>query len=222
MLPYMYRISMFKSCLVWRKKKTFFEHFSVHCIWTTSCSHRSSAPTVCVLPVVPVNGHVEMKTSLTPPLITHTAATPMPIPKLPAVGDLVLGYESRRGSNISMDPACFEKSPVSKHIISFPLCLAVLLSNKIFARISPTCKRLLQSGQLPVAITAALSDKLIIEKTWEIKSKSSMSSCLAVSVRQSLDHHFVEQLYRDQLPVIAREPQRWPTKTMRFSFFPLN
>uniref|UniRef100_A0A8L0DW31 Voltage-dependent T-type calcium channel subunit alpha n=1 Tax=Oncorhynchus mykiss TaxID=8022 RepID=A0A8L0DW31_ONCMY len=42
-------------------------------------------------------------TSLTPPLITHTAATPMPVPKLPAVGDPALGYESRRGSNVSMD-----------------------------------------------------------------------------------------------------------------------
>ncbi|KAJ8283882.1 hypothetical protein COCON_G00027320 [Conger conger] len=31
--------------------------------------------------VVPSNGHVDMKTSLTPPLITHTAATPMPLPR---------------------------------------------------------------------------------------------------------------------------------------------
>uniref|UniRef100_A0A4W5NXD5 Calcium channel, voltage-dependent, T type, alpha 1G subunit n=1 Tax=Hucho hucho TaxID=62062 RepID=A0A4W5NXD5_9TELE len=52
---------------------------------------------------VPVNGHVDLKTSLTPPLITHTAATPMPVPKLPAVVDPALGYESRRGSNVSME-----------------------------------------------------------------------------------------------------------------------
>ncbi|KAK5604348.1 hypothetical protein CRENBAI_019079 [Crenichthys baileyi] len=63
--------------------------------------------------VVPVNGHVEMKTSLTPPLITHTAATPMPVPKLPVAGDPVLGYESRQGSNVSMDPVCYDKSPTS-------------------------------------------------------------------------------------------------------------
>ncbi|KAM7382096.1 hypothetical protein PAMA_012798 [Pampus argenteus] len=64
--------------------------------------------------VVPVNGHVDLKTSLTPPLITHTAATPMPIPKLPVGGDPVLGYdESRRGSNVSVDPACYDKSPTS-------------------------------------------------------------------------------------------------------------
>ncbi|KAM4716306.1 voltage-dependent T-type calcium channel subunit alpha-1G isoform 3-T3 [Anableps anableps] len=62
---------------------------------------------------VPVNGHVEMKTNLTPPLITHTAATPMPVPKLPVAGDPVLSYESRQGSNISMDPACHDKSPTS-------------------------------------------------------------------------------------------------------------
>ncbi|XP_061564981.1 voltage-dependent T-type calcium channel subunit alpha-1G isoform X4 [Cololabis saira] len=64
-------------------------------------------------PVVPVNGHVEMKTSLTPPLITHTAATPMPVPKLPVGGDPTLGYESRRGSNVSIDPSGYEKSPAS-------------------------------------------------------------------------------------------------------------
>uniref|UniRef100_A0A8C3ATN3 Voltage-dependent T-type calcium channel subunit alpha n=1 Tax=Cyclopterus lumpus TaxID=8103 RepID=A0A8C3ATN3_CYCLU len=63
--------------------------------------------------VVPVNGHVDLKTSLTPPLITHTAATPMPVPKLPVGGDPVLGYESRRGSNVSMDPACYDKTPSS-------------------------------------------------------------------------------------------------------------
>ncbi|CAK6974289.1 voltage-dependent T-type calcium channel subunit alpha-1G [Scomber scombrus] len=63
--------------------------------------------------VVPVNGHVDLKTSLTPPLITHTAATPMPVPKLPVGGDPILGYESRRGSSVSMDPACYDKSPTS-------------------------------------------------------------------------------------------------------------
>ncbi|KAK2820936.1 hypothetical protein Q5P01_023895 [Channa striata] len=63
--------------------------------------------------VVPVNGHVDLKTSLTPPLITHTAATPMPVPKLPVAGDPILGYESRRGSNVSIDPACYDKSPTS-------------------------------------------------------------------------------------------------------------
>uniref|UniRef100_A0A4W6CSD2 Voltage-dependent T-type calcium channel subunit alpha n=1 Tax=Lates calcarifer TaxID=8187 RepID=A0A4W6CSD2_LATCA len=63
--------------------------------------------------VVPVNGHVDLKTSLTPPLITHTAATPMPVPKLPVGGDPILGYESRRGSNVSIDPACYDKSPVT-------------------------------------------------------------------------------------------------------------
>ncbi|KAM3860115.1 voltage-dependent T-type calcium channel subunit alpha-1G [Diretmus argenteus] len=62
---------------------------------------------------VPINGHVDLKSSLTPPLITHTAATPMPVPKLPVGGDPVLGYESRRGSNVSMDPACYDKSPTS-------------------------------------------------------------------------------------------------------------
>uniref|UniRef100_A0A8C4F5I4 Voltage-dependent T-type calcium channel subunit alpha n=1 Tax=Dicentrarchus labrax TaxID=13489 RepID=A0A8C4F5I4_DICLA len=63
--------------------------------------------------VVPVNGHVDLKTSLTPPVITHTAATPMPVPKLPVGGDPILDYESRRGSSVSIDPACYDKSPTS-------------------------------------------------------------------------------------------------------------
>nr|CBN81174.1 T calcium channel alpha 1G subunit variant 88 [Dicentrarchus labrax] len=62
---------------------------------------------------VPVNGHVDLKTSLTPPVITHTAATPMPVPKLPVGGDPILDYESRRGSSVSIDPACYDKSPTS-------------------------------------------------------------------------------------------------------------
>lgn len=70
-------------------------------------------PSFFIFLVVPVNGHVEMKPSLTPPLITHTAATPMPVPKLPVAGDPILGFESRQGSNISIDPACYDKSPVS-------------------------------------------------------------------------------------------------------------
>ncbi|XP_029382890.1 voltage-dependent T-type calcium channel subunit alpha-1G [Echeneis naucrates] len=64
---------------------------------------------------VPANGHMDLKTSLTPPQITHTAPTPMPVPKLPIGGDPTLGYESRRGSNVSIDPACYEKSLTSGH-----------------------------------------------------------------------------------------------------------
>uniref|UniRef100_UPI00398F71E0 voltage-dependent T-type calcium channel subunit alpha-1G n=1 Tax=Pristiophorus japonicus TaxID=55135 RepID=UPI00398F71E0 len=62
-----------------------------------------------------VNGHVDVKTSLTPPLIIHTNATPMPTPKGMLCGDSVHLYnESRRGSNVSIDPNYYEqKSPTS-------------------------------------------------------------------------------------------------------------
>ncbi|TSK14715.1 Voltage-dependent T-type calcium channel subunit alpha-1G [Bagarius yarrelli] len=63
--------------------------------------------------VVPINGHVDLKASLTPPLITHTAATPMPVPKSSGGEDLTLGYESRRGSNVSVEPGCHDKTPSS-------------------------------------------------------------------------------------------------------------
>lgn len=65
-----------------------------------------------LLLVVPANGHVDLKSNLTPPLITHTAATPMPVPKLPVGGESNPGYETRRGSSSSVDPACYDKSPV--------------------------------------------------------------------------------------------------------------
>ncbi|XP_061311449.1 voltage-dependent T-type calcium channel subunit alpha-1G isoform X15 [Pezoporus flaviventris] len=56
----------------------------------------------------------ELKKSLTPPLIIHTAATPMPMPKSAMFGDSAQGYESRRASGVSMDPAAYElKSPPS-------------------------------------------------------------------------------------------------------------
>uniref|UniRef100_A0A8C3PGG4 Voltage-dependent T-type calcium channel subunit alpha-1G n=1 Tax=Chrysemys picta bellii TaxID=8478 RepID=A0A8C3PGG4_CHRPI len=56
----------------------------------------------------------ELKKSLTPPLIIHTAATPMPMPKSAVFGDAARGYESRRASSVSMDPNAYElKSPSS-------------------------------------------------------------------------------------------------------------
>ncbi|XP_040437747.1 voltage-dependent T-type calcium channel subunit alpha-1G isoform X12 [Falco naumanni] len=61
-----------------------------------------------------LSDHPELKKSLTPPLIIHTAATPMPMPKSAMFGDVAQGYESRRASGISMDPTTYElKSPPS-------------------------------------------------------------------------------------------------------------
>ncbi|XP_078257299.1 voltage-dependent T-type calcium channel subunit alpha-1G isoform X3 [Rhinoraja longicauda] len=61
------------------------------------------------------NGHLDVKTSLTPPLIIHTNATPMPTPKGMLCGDSVHMYsDSRRGSYVSIDPNYYEqKSPSS-------------------------------------------------------------------------------------------------------------
>ncbi|XP_061472005.1 voltage-dependent T-type calcium channel subunit alpha-1G [Rhineura floridana] len=58
--------------------------------------------------------HPELKKSLTPPLIIHTAATPMPMPKSAIYGEVAQSYDSRRASSISMDPNIYDlKSPVS-------------------------------------------------------------------------------------------------------------
>uniref|UniRef100_A0A8C0FFP2 Voltage-dependent T-type calcium channel subunit alpha-1G n=1 Tax=Bubo bubo TaxID=30461 RepID=A0A8C0FFP2_BUBBB len=60
-----------------------------------------------------LSDHPELKKSLTPPLIIHTAATPMPMPKSAMFGDAAQGYESRRASGVSVDPTAYElKSPV--------------------------------------------------------------------------------------------------------------
>nr|XP_009677160.1 PREDICTED: voltage-dependent T-type calcium channel subunit alpha-1G isoform X8 [Struthio camelus australis] len=61
-----------------------------------------------------LSDHLELKKSLTPPLIIHTAATPMPMPKSAMFGDAAQGYESRRASGVSVDPNTYElKSPSS-------------------------------------------------------------------------------------------------------------
>ncbi|XP_067319875.1 voltage-dependent T-type calcium channel subunit alpha-1G isoform X6 [Anolis sagrei] len=58
--------------------------------------------------------HPELKKNLTPPLIIHTAATPMPMPRSATYGEAAQGYDSRRASSISMDPNIYDlKSPVS-------------------------------------------------------------------------------------------------------------
>ncbi|NXY34607.1 CAC1G protein, partial [Pomatorhinus ruficollis] len=59
--------------------------------------------------------HPELKKSLTPPLIIHTAATPMPMPKSAVFGEAAQGYEARRASGVSVDPAAAHelKSPPS-------------------------------------------------------------------------------------------------------------
>ncbi|NXC11136.1 CAC1G protein, partial [Orthonyx spaldingii] len=57
----------------------------------------------------------ELKKNLTPPLIIHTAATPMPMPKSAVFGEAAQGFEFRRASGVSMDPvAAYElKTPPS-------------------------------------------------------------------------------------------------------------
>ncbi|NXH09836.1 CAC1G protein, partial [Bucco capensis] len=64
--------------------------------------------------LIAVSDHPELKKSLTPPLIIHTAATPMPMPKNAMFGDTAQDHESRRASSISMEPTSYElKSPPS-------------------------------------------------------------------------------------------------------------
>lgn len=93
------------------------------------------------------NGHVDPRGSMAPPIIMHTAATPMPTPKsslgpesilgdelmyregMPRYGEVGLGYseagighvESRRGSSTStsMDPLAYDQRSLVSHIKLF-------------------------------------------------------------------------------------------------------
>uniref|UniRef100_A0A8C3QGN7 Voltage-dependent T-type calcium channel subunit alpha-1G n=1 Tax=Cyanoderma ruficeps TaxID=181631 RepID=A0A8C3QGN7_9PASS len=77
--------------------------------------HSVTPKTRLCLPVMALSDHPELKKSLTPPLIIHTAATPMPMPKSAVFGEAAQGYESRRASGVSVDPAAAHelKSPPS-------------------------------------------------------------------------------------------------------------
>lgn len=56
------------------------------------------------------NGHLEGKGSMPPPIIMHTAATPMPTPKGSPHMDSAYPFgDSRRGSNVSVDPLSFDQ-----------------------------------------------------------------------------------------------------------------
>ncbi|XP_056389771.1 voltage-dependent T-type calcium channel subunit alpha-1H isoform X4 [Hyla sarda] len=61
------------------------------------------------------NGHLDPRCAMPPPLIMRTAATPMPTPKSSPCMDSVHTFvDSRRGSNVSMDPSvCDQKSLAS-------------------------------------------------------------------------------------------------------------
>lgn len=63
------------------------------------------------------NGHLEGKGSMPPPIIMHTAATPMPTPKGSPHMDSAYPFgDSRRGSNVSVDPLSFDQ----KSLVFFP------------------------------------------------------------------------------------------------------
>uniref|UniRef100_A0A803V4D7 Voltage-dependent T-type calcium channel subunit alpha n=1 Tax=Ficedula albicollis TaxID=59894 RepID=A0A803V4D7_FICAL len=77
---------------------------------------RGATPkTLLYLAVMALSDQAELKKSLTPPLIIHTAATPMPMPKSAVFGDAAQGYESRRASGVSVEPVATHelKSPPS-------------------------------------------------------------------------------------------------------------
>ncbi|KAM4820283.1 voltage-dependent T-type calcium channel subunit alpha-1H [Thomomys bottae] len=62
------------------------------------------------------NGHLEARGSLPPPLIMHTAATPMPTPKSSPHLDAAYGLlDSRRGSSSSVDPQLGDQKSLASH-----------------------------------------------------------------------------------------------------------
>ncbi|KAK1805167.1 hypothetical protein P4O66_019527, partial [Electrophorus voltai] len=58
------------------------------------------------------NGHMDCHGSLPPPIIMHTAATPMPTPKSSLGQESAFSLESRRGSGVSIDPNIYDQRSV--------------------------------------------------------------------------------------------------------------
>lgn len=106
-----------------------------------------------------LSDHPELKKSLTPPLIIHTAATPMPMPKSAMFGDAAQGYESRRASGVSMDPAAYElKSPVlSSSPPANAQCMSVGLAGLSIHRSAPADAESAQRGAGSTGLTLSLS-----------------------------------------------------------------
>ncbi|XP_039223859.1 voltage-dependent T-type calcium channel subunit alpha-1H isoform X2 [Crotalus tigris] len=74
---------------------------------------RASEMKMYSLAVTP-NGHLEGKGSMPPPIIMHTAATPMPTPKgSPHMDSAYPLGDSRRGCNVSVDPLSFDQKSLS-------------------------------------------------------------------------------------------------------------
>ncbi|XP_041062088.1 voltage-dependent T-type calcium channel subunit alpha-1H-like [Carcharodon carcharias] len=64
--------------------------------------------------VMTSNGHLDSRSSIPPPIIMRTAATPMPTPKSSPYMDSVHTYlESRRGSSASIDPMNYDQRSLS-------------------------------------------------------------------------------------------------------------
>ncbi|XP_067912589.1 voltage-dependent T-type calcium channel subunit alpha-1H isoform X1 [Heterodontus francisci] len=64
--------------------------------------------------VMTSNGHLDSRSSVPPPIIMRTAATPMPTPKSSPYMDSVHSYlESRRGSSASIDPMNYDQRSLS-------------------------------------------------------------------------------------------------------------
>uniref|UniRef100_UPI00398E85C5 voltage-dependent T-type calcium channel subunit alpha-1H n=1 Tax=Pristiophorus japonicus TaxID=55135 RepID=UPI00398E85C5 len=64
--------------------------------------------------VMTSNGHLDSRSSIPPPIIMHTAATPMPTPKSSPYMDSVHTFvDSRRGSSASIDPMNYDQRSLS-------------------------------------------------------------------------------------------------------------
>uniref|UniRef100_A0A8C3IYI0 Voltage-dependent T-type calcium channel subunit alpha-1G n=1 Tax=Chrysemys picta bellii TaxID=8478 RepID=A0A8C3IYI0_CHRPI len=176
-----------------------------------------SNPALMVLSDLP-----ELKKSLTPPLIIHTAATPMPMPKSAVFGDAARGYESRRASSVSMDPNAYElKSPSS--IQSSPHSPWSAASSWNSRRSSwnslgraPSLKRRSQSGERKSLLSG--NGK---ESSEEGESSDEERSSRAGSVNGSLPHRMasletkgskserVKAWIRAHLPSWCKERDSW-------------
>ncbi|XP_074870243.1 voltage-dependent T-type calcium channel subunit alpha-1G [Carettochelys insculpta] len=167
-----------------------------------------------------LSDHPELKKSLTPPLIIHTAATPMPMPKSATLGDAIRGCDSRRASSVSMDPNAYElKSPSS--VQSSPHSPWSTTSSWNSRRSSwnslgraPSLKRRNQSGERKSLLSA--NGK---ESSEEGESSDEERSSRAGSVNGSLPHRMesLETKGSFDLQDTLQVPSLYRTSSMRSS-----
>ncbi|XP_075435942.1 voltage-dependent T-type calcium channel subunit alpha-1G isoform X3 [Ascaphus truei] len=133
--------------------------------------------------LTPSHGHQDVKATMQPPLIIHTAATPMPVPKSALFAEVSQAGEPRRESNVSICPHASELKSLSSTRNSPHSSWGAVCSwnsrrsswNSIGR--APSLKRQVQSGEHKSLLSADGKESSEGETSDEEVSSRAGSSC---------------------------------------------